>query len=313
MTDQALEQSGAANAAEPDLASLMKQALTGTPETKVQPATVDEGEAQAELGETPDNPSEVEAADSAAAMFRVPALEGDGYEELTADDLKAQRLMHKDYTQKTQQIAEERKRIEALKAEATTAAQQRIEKLDYDLQAAARLIQSFEQNVNWQELRALDPAAYLEQKEAQAQRLRAWEQARQTAEQIRAEQRKARRAEEAQRLVEAIPEWLDPARAKAESVKLVEGAAQYGLTAQDLDALDDHRMILALRDALAYRELKARGTAVKAEVSKAPPLAKPGTPQQGNAKALVTHRAVQSARKEGTQDSLAKALSAFMR
>lgn len=308
MTDQAIEQSGTANAAEPDLAALMKQAITAS-EPKGQPAAVDGEDSQEGAGASP----EVDAADSAAAMFKVPALEGDGFEELTADDLKAQRLMHKDYTQKTQAIAEERKRVEALKAEATQAATARLEKLDYDLQAAAQLIQSFEQNVNWQALRELDPAEFVRQKEAQSQRIHAWEQARNHAEAIKGEQRKSRRAEEAQRLVEAIPEWLDPNRARAEASKIVEGAAQYGLTPQDIDGFDDHRMILVLRDALAHRELKAKGATVKAEVAKAPPLAKPGTTQQGNPKALATHRTVQAARKDGTQDSLAKAMTALFR
>ena len=315
MTDQAEPQSGAdlAPRTASDLAALMLSAMPELKEPNGQPSPQNGENPEGESGVSPETSDESPEGESAVEMFKVPALEGDGFEELDAAALKAQRLMHKDYTQKTQQIAEERKRIEALKHEATTAAQQRIEKLDNDLAAAARLIQSFESNVNWAELEQYDPAAFVREKRAQAQRIQAWDQARQTAEAIKGEQRKARRTEEAQRLVEAIPEWLDPSRAKAEAAKIVEGAAQYGLSPQDLDALDDHRMILVLRDALAHRELKAKGVAVKAEVSKAPPLTKPGSPQQGNPKALNAHRAIQTARKEGNQESLANAMKSFFR
>lgn len=314
MTDQAVAQSGGAitAVAEPqlNLTAMMKAALAG----QVAPA---EGQTiplqeQEQSGASPEQ-SEATTEEQTVEKYRVPAFDGDGYEELTIDELKSRFLMQKDYTQKTQTLAEERRQIAELRTKAEQAATERISRLDHDLMAAASLIKSFEQNVDWDGLRQADPAEFLAQKEAQAQRVRAWKQAAQTAEALKAEQQKARRAVEAERLRESVPEWLDPVRATADAEKLVQGAAAYRLTPQEIDAFDDHRMILILRDAVAYRELKEKGAAVKAEIQKAPQLAKPGAGRpQGNAKALATHRDVQTARQEGTSESLRKALRNFL-
>lgn len=312
MTDQAEMQSGADVAApvQATLEAAFKAALRGGPSGQ---SSENVGEnPEGESGVSPELSDAIEEGAPTVERFRLPALEGDGYEELTADEIKAQRLMQKDYTQKTQAVSEERKKIETLKAQTEAAARERLDRLESDLQTAARLIQSYDQNVDWNSLRQLDPAEFLAQREAQAQRIQAWEQARKHSDALKADQRKARRSEEAQRLVENVPEWLDPVRAKADAQKIIEGASQYNLTPADVDNFDDHRMILVLKDALAYRELKAKAGTVKAQVQSAPQLTKPGTPSQGNPQSLAAHRAIQTARKEGTTDTLKDAMRAFL-
>lgn len=313
MTDQAAAQSGGeAIAVQPqlDLTAMMKAALAG----QVKPA---EGQSQPleteeQPGESPEQ-SEATGEEQQVEKYRVPAFDGDGYEELTLDELKARFLMQKDYTQKTQALAEERRQIAELRTKAQQDASERISKLDNDLMAAATLIRSFEQNVDWEGLRQADPAEFLAQKEAQAQRIRAWKQAAQTAEQLKAQQRQARRQEEAEKLRESIPEWLDPDRAKSDAEKIVQGAAAYGLTPQDIDAFDDHRLIRALKDAVAYRELMAKNQTVRAEVAKAPPMAKPGAgAPQGNAKALAAHRDIKKAQQTGKPEDLRAALKHWL-
>jgi hypothetical protein len=303
MTDQAATQSGDAQVAAPaTLGDLLKQTFSGgNPEGQAQSENVT-GEIQQ---------SEAEQADQLPAKFRVPALEGDGYEELTTEELKSRFLMQKDYTRKTQEVAEERKKIAELKAATESEAQRRIDKLENDLTVTARLIQSFDAQVDWDRLEAEDPATFLLEKRKQGQRIQAWEHARSEAEQLKAEQRKAKRAQEAERLVQAIPDWLDAEKAQSEAKKLIDGASHYGMTAADIDNFDDHRLILILRDALRLRDLESKKADVKAQVGKAPILAKPNAVSQGNPQALAVHRAIKQV--DGSRDSLRNLFKATLK
>jgi hypothetical protein len=308
MTDQAAGQSVSQPVAstEQDVVTGFESFLSGKA-PQGQPAPVQGEQAdEAESGESPDE-SEQAQAESAQQKFQVPALEGDGVEELTAEELKAQRLMHADYTRKTQQVAEQRKAIEAKALEVEQQAAAKLGALDDHLQMLARSIQTYEGEVNWTALRELDPAGYVEQREKQEARLKAFERARQQAETLRAEMIQRRQAEEAQRLVEALPSWLDPQVAKQEATQLREGVTAYGFKPEEFDTVLDHRLILLARDALAYRQLKDKAGQVKAEVAKAPPIAKPNTPRQGNPEALRTFKAIQHAKANPTVDNAAAA------
>lgn len=74
--------------------------------------------------------------------------------------IKAERLMHKDYTQKTQTVAEERKAAEATKAqyEQATQLQQHFAQEMGELSAVDRQIAQYA-NTNWQAWADADPAA----------------------------------------------------------------------------------------------------------------------------------------------------------
>jgi hypothetical protein len=306
MTDQADGQSVSQPVASTvqDVARGFESFLTG--EAPQGQPTLQGEQAQAESGESPEE-SEQPQDDGSLQKFQVPALEGDGIEELTAEELKAQRLMHADYTRKTQQVAEQRKAIEAKAREVEQAAAAKLGALDSHLQMLARSIQTFDGEVNWQALRELDPAGYVEQKEKQQARLQAFERARHEAETLRQEMTQRRQAEEAQRLVEALPSWLDPQVAKQEATQLREGVTAYGFAPEEFDTVLDHRLILLARDALAYRSLRDKAGQVKAEVAKAPPIAKPNTPRQGNPEALKTFKVIQQAKANPTVDNAAMA------
>jgi hypothetical protein len=57
---------------------------------------------------------------------------------------------------------------------------------------------------------------------------------------------------------------------------LKEAARHYGYSAQDVDAMADHRLLLLAKDAMAYRRLMANRPKVQAKVKDAPPVQKPG-------------------------------------
>lgn len=75
---------------------------------------------------------------------------------------------------------------------------------------------------------------------------------------------------EQQKLVTAIPELKDPERRKKfRNEAVVVGAKAYNLTEAEIDGLVDHRFVLVLRDAIAYRQAREKFLAKKNAV--APP------------------------------------------
>lgn len=118
--------------------------------------------------------------------------------------------------------------------------------------------------------------AFQQQKEADNQRKTGETQA----------QARERIARESEALRTAIPALKDPAKAKALWETLTTGAVKnYGFTEEEAGGISDHRMVLVLRDALAYRQLKAKAPQVREEVTKRPvaPAARRQDPRaQGN-------------------------------
>jgi hypothetical protein len=319
MTDQATVQSAdpvvRGPATEEQLASLFATELTGEQPTG-QAETEQGEEAQAASGENPDDVEGVDAQaeQSDAEYVEVPKLEGEGMERITREELKARMLMHADYTRKTQAVAEERKAIQAEREKVMATISKHADEMGYRLTVLGQTIQSIEQQVNWDALRELDPGAYIKAKEEQQKRLQTFEEGRKQYEQAQKMVKGQRVAQNTQRLVEAMPILLDPKAAKEFAETLAnESQANYGLTAQDLDAIDDHRLILALKDANELRRLRAKSADTKAAVAKAPQLAKPGAPRQGNPEALRTHKVITRARTEGSPEALEAAFGALFK
>lgn len=312
MTDQAIAQSAepavSGPATENDLARMFMSELSGQ-EPQGQPNTEQGEEAQAASGENPE--VELEQAQGEAddtALVKVPRLDGDGFEEIPVAEAKARMLMQQDYTRKTQAIAEERKAVQAEREKAMAVFSKQAEAMEYQLKVLGETIQSIDQQVNWEALRALDPGGYIKAREDQEQRMKQFHAGRAQMEQARKQARAERVAQNTQRLVESLPELLDQNAAKAFAENLAsEAHANYGLAPQDLDAIDDHRLILALKDANEYRRLKAKSAETKAAVNKAPQLAKPGAPRQGNPQALDTFRTIARAKQSGSLDDMAAA------
>jgi hypothetical protein len=83
-------------------------------------------------------------------------------------------------------------------------------------------------------------------------------------------QMQERHAREAEALFKAIPVLKDPAKGKQVWDNIVSGATQLGFTAEEVNGIRDHRMILALRKAIAYDRIKASAPKVQQEVTKRP-------------------------------------------
>ncbi len=134
---------------------------------------------------------------------------------------------------------------------------------------------------------AIDPAGYaiwLEQRnnydgvvgayqQFQQQRQQEYQQA----EQQREEQKRALLDAELHKLVTAYPFLKDEAKRRSFWDQTYAGAKQhYGLSRDEIQSIPDHRVIKVIRDALAYRALKAKAPGARDEAARRPAMGAQG-------------------------------------
>lgn len=219
-------------------------------------------------------PEEVEAADDGALddeeydedgdddqSFDILAatVEVEG-EEITVEELKRGHLRQRDYTRKTQALAEERKTMQAQQAEIERERMQYAQLLP---QLRQRIEQSAEQEPDWDTLYDADPqmAAKAErqwrkqQEERQAQ-LQAVEAEQQRLQQLQQQQMDQMRAQylEQQReiLPEIIPEWRDTKVAAKEASELRDFLLAEGFSEQDVSGLTNASLVKIARKAMLF-------------------------------------------------------------
>src|SRR5690606_24236272 len=97
------------------------------------------------------------------------------------------------------------------------------------------------------------------------------------------QQAQAEAAEHRQRLEwgqavlrERIPEFADPQRAPVLKRELFETGQAYGFTPEELSAIDDPRLVLALNELRKARQAQARKPQALEKVAQARPMLKPG-------------------------------------
>lgn len=241
-------------------------------------------------------------------------------EKVPLPELLAGYSRTRDYTQKTQALAEERR---AFVAEQEAVRQERA----LYAQTLHRLQQKAEadlaQEPDWDTLRETNPIEYgiqyaewsrkrekLAAFNAEQQRLQA------EAQRERAIKLTQHVESEREKLYAAMPGWTDPERAKREGEAIRAYGKSVGWTDEDLDQAYDHRAVLVLDKARRWDELQARkGKALPNPRSSAPRTTSAGpapqrTPQQRSRKQFDERRA--ALRKSGHVDDAARALELIL-
>lgn len=192
----------------------------------------------------------------------------------TVKELKEGSLRQGDYTRKTQAVAQEREAVTAERTRVGQLAQQ----LDQQLAVASQWLEMTKPArpaVSYAE----DPMAHGEYQDA----MQRWEEARKwigghlqakQAALTNAQREQIERYEknEAEALRNAIPALRDPVKFNAFMQEAAKVAPEYGITADELKGVKDHRQWLVLRDALAYRRLKAKAPEVRKDIESKPAL-----------------------------------------
>lgn len=217
----------------------------------------------------------------AEPTYRVRA----GEEELdvTLDELRNSYMRQSDYTRKTQQVAEDRKALEAELETLSGAREQYANNLAFLQQALSMQEQPPEY---WNALKVNDPDRYTAERAAMTERNEAMENVNKELARVQNEQVEAMKAAaaermqaEASRLPEIIPEWSDPGVAEKEKEALIPYLQKAGYTAQELQNVSDSRAIMLSRKAMLYDRLMEGKPVAQKKTRKAPKMTRSGQPQ----------------------------------
>jgi len=269
---------------------------------------------------TDDNPDDQAEEEEQSEEDEVPAilkLKVNGEEvEKPLEEVVALAQQGLDYTQKTQQVAEQRKELEAY-AESIKAQEQAFQEqmqlnnvLIEDVAKITALDQQLNQyaNVNWQQLSDSDFVeaqklffTYNQLQQERSQLVSQFEAKKQEVVQKQTQLMAEKIAKGKEILAKEIPNW-SPETNQA----LLSTGKDYGFTDAELNAIVDPRHVKVLHDAMQWRKLQQKDSIVKKKVSSAKPVVKPGA-KDTKAEANSNVRQLrESLRKTGKSDMAAK-------
>jgi len=226
---------------------------------------------------------------------------------VTKSELKQLAQQGFDYTQKTQQLAEER-RILAYERQ-TLQAQSQIQEKALDIVAEVKAIDrqlTAYKNVDWNALAENDPVEYLkhnhayrELKEVKEAKVQEFQSIQSHGQQMAQEFTSQLIAAESQRLQQKIPEFKNPEKATTLKKSMVGYLEQRGFNQAEIDNVIDSRMVEVIYDALRYKGLADTKPAVKKRIEAAPKSLKHGSAQNvSTATSEVKKRLKQTGKEE---------------
>jgi len=202
-------------------------------------------------------------------------VEVDG-EEITVEDLKSGHLRHRDYTRKTQELAEMRK---SYAAEAEAIERERAQYAQLLPALSQQIEQSVQDEPDWDTLYDTDPTMAAkaerqwrkqqEQKNAQMQAVQA-EQARLRDLQQKKMQQMEQQYLEEQRsaLPDLIPEWRDQKVASTEAGQIRDFLLTEGFNENDVQGLKNATLVKLARKAMLYDRGETRANEAKVKPKK---------------------------------------------
>lgn len=281
----------------------------------------DQGEAGEESeGEESEGESEEgegnEADPDLKAVYTVTHADGT-QEDLPVEELVKGYYRQKDYTKKTQAVAEERRVVQTERQEVHGLRAQYAQGLQ-QLQAAIK--EAVPQEPDWEALKKTDPIGY-------AETWADWQRRQHVITQIEEERRAVEAQEQAemqahmqetmqraqQWLLEQIPDWKDAKKRTAERNEMKAFAMKLGYSEEELRGTNDPRAVLLIRQAWQFAKLQERKGMLIKPKAKTPQAAGTKTPvlkplavkQPASKQASRTADAKKRHAKEGSVESAA--------
>lgn len=219
---------------------------------------------------------------------------GDDADPMPLSEIAKGTLRQADYTRKTQELASERKRLEAEATEREQALAEREAAIN------ARLAEVEEPEPDWTKLAdELDPWEFNKRRaEWETKRVKT-EEARRRAEADFEARKEAFLRKTAEIAREKIPEWTSADAFKENAAGRRQAALDAGFTAEEYDAAMDFRYAVLLEKARRFDALQKGSPEVEKKVRKAPKVLKPGASQGSKADR-------EAAEKAATRKKLAK-------
>ena len=238
----------------------------------------DEGQSDPQDGKEPApatiEPPQSMTAEEKAAFSKLPP---EAQHFLARRDSEQRALL----TQRTQEIADQRKAFDTERQAIDGQRKQYLESLQTMLQLAVPEAKQFAEitDAQWQALATQDPSRYVQLRAARdslAERFGRVQAEMQRVSQEAAEAQKKRfgdhLAEQKAKLVEKIPEFGDQAKAMALSKEITDTlTGTYGFSPDEIGQAADHRLLVLARDAMLYRKAEAARAAAMAKKANPPP------------------------------------------
>ena len=237
--------------------------------------------------------------------------------ELSQEELINYAQQGADYTRKTQQLAEQRKALEA-EAQSVIQARQLRDTYAERLQMIEQMLTAQDSNEDLDSLKENDPIGYavrvaeMQQKEKQMQAVQAERQ--RIAEEQQAEYGQNMQryiATQAQELTKFIPDYAHPEKGESLRSDIRKFAKSVGFSDQDLSNVVDHRQVLTLYKAMQFDKLQQAKPQVTKRVSEAPK-----TLQSGNGNKTTNSETMkrnqQQLRQSGKVRDAAKIFESFL-
>ena len=234
-----------------------------------------------------DDDNEVEEEEQ-PQTFRVKAAGEE--KEVTLEELMQGYQLGADYTKKTQELAENRKAVEA-EARAIIEAKQVRDTYAQRLQAIEQFLTSGqESSEDLVYMKENDPIGYavrvaeMTEKKEQLAQVRAEQQRIAQQQQAEQQQNMSRHVQqEAQKLSQVLPEFSDPTKGEQIRNEIRNYGKSVGFSDNELSQVYDSRHVLMLHKAMMYDKLQKSKPAVNKKVAQAPKMVKSGTKvKEGN-------------------------------
>lgn len=188
-------------------------------------------------------------------------VNGEHY-DVSLDDLKQSYSRHSDYTQKTQSLAEDKKRLDE---ELAALGGERAQYAEVLQGLQQKLSATGEVEPDWETLQAEDPVEFgikwaTHQRKQQQLAAINQEQNRlyEIDQQERVQQYGVHLSEQVSLLKEKIPEWKDDEIMRLEKAEMVKYGKTIGLSDEQLGNFIDHRSVMVLRDSWKLNKLSRK-------------------------------------------------------
>ena len=262
---------------EVDNEEVATEAVEETDEETLEEEVEEESEEdEPEATEEEDESEEVEVEERKTYRVKASGEEKD----VTLDELVSGYQKSTDYTQKSQTLADERKKVEAQAHEIQNAMRTREEYAQKLSQVEQYLISQDKPGENLEELKENDPIQYAIQVAEQTESAKKINAIRQEQAKVAQEQNSYRVQQqnivvqnEAKMLTEKVKEFSDPKKAEQIKNDIRSFGKSVGFSDQELSQVYDHRHVMILQKAMEYDKLQKSKPGVNKKVSNAPRMA----------------------------------------
>ena len=240
-------------------------------------------EEELEAAEEEDEPQEDQVEEEESEQPQLYTIKVDGEEtQVTLEELQNGYSRQREYTRKTQELAQQRKASEAKQQEVSqkdAIYSRLLPKMEATLKG------ELENEPDWSALYEADPIAYVREKDI-------WNEKKQKLQAVQAEAQRLQQESQAeqqkklqqfveygnQQLLEQIPEWQDNEMASKEKMAIRDyGVNVLGYTPQEMDSVYDYRVLLGLRNAWLQHKTQQATKVKPTEKKAAARTARPGT------------------------------------